>query len=75
MPMCSTIESWLSLRSQLIAVATLLFSAVCSPLGKPCIALSADHPLLVVLLRELEEIWRDAVGVAATAGAAAQPQD
>jgi len=56
-------------------VATLLFSAVCSPLGKPCIALSADHPLLVVLLRELEEIWRDAVGVAATAGAAAQPQD
>jgi hypothetical protein len=37
--------------------------------------LSADHLVLVVLQRELEEIWRDAVGVAATVTAAAQAQD
>jgi hypothetical protein len=37
--------------------------------------LSADHLVLVVLQRELEEIWRDAVGVAATLTAAAQAQD
>uniref|UniRef100_A0A453NI39 Uncharacterized protein n=1 Tax=Aegilops tauschii subsp. strangulata TaxID=200361 RepID=A0A453NI39_AEGTS len=59
----------LLLGPQLVGVAALLLAAVGSPGGKARIALAADHPLLVVLERELQEVGRDRGGAAAAAAA------
>uniref|UniRef100_A0A453L3A1 Uncharacterized protein n=1 Tax=Aegilops tauschii subsp. strangulata TaxID=200361 RepID=A0A453L3A1_AEGTS len=63
-------ESLAEKQTNLVAVAALLLAAVGRAGRKARVALAADHSLLVVLERELQEVGRDSGGAAAAAAPA-----